>query len=82
MRLSDSVSHLQTEAGHDRLMVANAIAHVAVVFILVDHQGVLIQAVVRGGRQLVVVVFRWRVFGFDPPQDTVGPRRLPLLAAR
>jgi len=73
-------AHLQTEGRNDRLVVADPVAHVTGVLVLTDQERILIQTAVGRSRRLLVVVLRRRGFGFDAPEDPIGPGRFPLLA--
>lgn len=81
------VSHLQCEDADDRLVVANAVFHVAGVQVLPDLQRVLLVLLqlpdllrVRSDHVFVRLVGGWAL-GSEPPQNPVGPGGFALLTA-
>lgn len=84
---SQPVSHLQCEDADDRLVVTDAVLHVAGVQILSDLQRVLLILFHLPNllriqiNPVFILLVRGRGFGSDPPQNPVGPGRFPFLTA-
>lgn len=79
------VSHLQCEDSDDRLVVTNAVLHVAGVQVLPDLKRVLLILLQLFDflsiqfNPVAILFIRERHFGSESPQNSVGPGRFTLL---
>lgn len=88
MALTDEalVTHLQCEDTNDRLVVADAVLHVAGVQVLPDLQRVflvlfrLVELPLIWSEVVFILLVRWS-FGSEPPQNPVCPGRFAFLTA-